>query len=167
MNRILVIIFFTTLLQCHSFAQECDLCRMWTGVHRVFTDSETTTDKFYIRIRKYGENYSIQVKEVYTDDGNTKTYYWNDCNSIRVEDNCIYWNSFSHDDEDWSGNSKSNGKTIDYAKYYKVCKACVVDAVLSFEYTIVGQYYDCNGNYIGEYNQPRRTYVLFDDDNDW
>lgn len=141
----------------------------WTGVFRVFTDGDNTTNRPYVKIKKYGNKYVVQVKEVYTyNDESTKTYYWDKCYDVNVSGNSIHWRSFSHQVDDWSGSAKSNGKIIADAQYYKVCTATLNDGILQFSEKIEGEFFDRKGNKIGEYLQPAfPTKDLYKDDDNW
>ena len=157
------------------FAQEnCDLCGTWTTVVHI-GNGIAINNKIYVRINKYGDSYSVRVKEFYTyEDGSTKTYYWQDCVGVNVSENSIQWNNLSHSDSDWNDSDRINGIRIYLAKYYHICSATVSGGVLHFRYTIRGDYYGKSGNIIGNHwnkdydgNIIWRTYDLFKDDPDW
>ena len=154
----------------NCFAQECNLCGTWSGVFKVFLDGDNTTERPYIKIKRYGDKYVIQVKEVYTyNDQSSKTYYWHECTEVNVNDNVISWRSFSHQsDDNEDGHWRHNGKAIDIAKYYNVCSARLDNGILYFTQTVEGYYYGRNGEKIGEYHQPAYpTKELFKDDDNW
>ena len=171
------LIFIVALLGIfNGFAQECDLCGTWTVSRRVFTNEDNTMCKTVIRINKNGARYSVRVKQIYTKDGRTETYYWHECNSISVTGNTIQWESISHTlgEEDWDNSDWINGQRIYSAKYYYVCSATVTDGVLDFRHTVRGDYYGRNGDIIGHHWDRNVKgeivwcdYEMFKDDPDW
>ena len=133
-------------------------------------DDEYPVDKVYIRIKKYGDKYNVQVKEAYTYfDQSSKTFYWDQCYNVTVNGNTIRWKSFSHQTNDNDdGHWRCNGKVIDVAKFYKICSATLDNGILHFSEAIDGEFYDKNGNKIGEHHQPSFPIKdLYKDDEDW
>lgn len=167
MRKTLLLI-VTILGISNCFAQECNLCGTWSGVFKVFLDGDNTTERPFIKIRRYGDKYVVQVKEVYTyNDQSSKTYYWHECTDVNVNDNVISWRSFSHQVDDWDG-ERHNGKLIAKSKHYKVCTATLDNGILHFSETITGDFFDRYGNKIGEFHQPAYpTKDLFKDDDNW
>lgn len=167
MKKLLLFVIFT-LVCCSISAQDCDLCGTWSGVFRLFNDGDNTTQRTYVKIKRHGDKYVVQVKDVYTyEDQSSKTYYWHECTDVKVNGNLITWKSFSHQYDD-DGQSKHNGRVIDVAKYYYVCSARLDDAILYFTQKVEGYYYARNGELIGMYNQPAYpTKELFKNDDNW
>lgn len=166
MKKLLLLVIFT-LVCCSISAQDCDLCGTWSGVFKVFNDGDNTTQRLYIKIKRYGGKYVVQVKEVYDYEGqSSKTYYWHECTDVKVNGNLITWTSFSHQYED--GHLKQNGRVIDIAKIYYVCSARLDDEILYFTQKVEGYYYARNGELIGEHHQPAfPTKELYKNDDNW
>ncbi len=150
-------------------AQECDLCGTWIGTSKVFLSGDDTVQKTYIKIKKYGEKYTIRVKQVYTDNNQSKTNYWNDCTNVYVNGNIIGWRSFSHQvDENDDGHWKHNGRIIDVAKYYYVCTATFDNGILYFSQKVEGEFIGRDGGIIGKYDQPPYPIKeLYKEEDDW
>lgn len=149
-------------------AQECDLCGTWTASTNVGNNDENTR-KTTIRIKKNRNYYTVRVKDFYTyANGGTLNDYWNDCTQISVVGNTISWQSYSHQDDDWSNSDRINGKMIISAKYYKICEATVDGDVLFLRWGIIGDYYGRNGEIIGHYGNGYTSQItLYKDDEDW
>ena len=141
---------------------------IWTGVFRSFTNDDPTTNRPYVKIKKYGEKYVVQVKEVYTyNDQSPYTSYWHECENVCVKGNSISWKSFSHQVDDWDG-ERHNGKLIAKSKYYRICTATLDNGILHFSESIMGDYFDRNGNKIGEHHQSAYpTKDLYKDEDNW
>ena len=165
----LILFSIVALLSCMAVvAQEQDpWVGTWSGVFRLFNDGDNTTQRMYIKIKRYGDKYVVQVKQVYTyEDQGSKTYYWHECTDVKVNGNLITWKSFSHQLED--GDSKHNGRVIDVAKYYYVCSARLDDEILYFTQTPEIYCYARNGELIGMFPQQAfPTKELFKNDDNW
>lgn len=171
MKKVIILTLFFLFGLNYISAQDCSLCGEWTTTRRV---SESLTSRIHIKIRKAGNVYYVQVKEVNSRDANDK-YYWNECRVTNVTEECISWESMSHViDDDWNENDKYNGYQINSATYYNVCIAKVENGVLHLKTNIRADYYGIKGGFIGsEYNTDKYgnpywiEYELFKDENDW
>ena len=168
MKKLLLFAIFS-LVCCSISAQDCDLCGTWSGVFRLFNDGDNTTQRTYIKIKRYGDKYVVQVKQVYTyEDQGSKTYYWHECTDVKVNGNLITWKSFSSRESNEDVNWKCNGSVIDVAKIYYVCSARLDDEILYFTQTPEIYCYARNGELIGMFPQQAfPTKELFKNDDNW
>ena len=161
MNKILVIILLLFSFPVALIAQESPLCGDWTGNYYLKVGSMGANMKRFIRIKKYGDNYTVRMKEINLDLNRT-TY--SDCVVTSSDDNSIsfyedYPKEYENDDSKWVA---SEGKN-----YWSVQ---LVDGVLKLRnhgnYT---KLFDKNNN-TKEINMPPQTSSnmnLYKDDSDW
>ena len=103
MKKLIVLTSLFLLVAKFTNAQEnCKMCGTWVGSYNYYYyDDDTGTRKpgkfnKYIRIQKYGENYKIRMKTIFTDK-NLTTYDDDVYRIIETTDNSIYMVASSRD----------------------------------------------------------------------
>lgn len=89
---LLLLLFSFSILSAQE--QDCDMCGDWMGVQTVeITNTYKATTKYYLRCRKYGNSYTVQIKRhiTYFDFDEQKEeedgVYYYDIANVKVLDN--------------------------------------------------------------------------------
>lgn len=173
MKKIIALTLIMLPLALPLFAQDdCKMCGTWIGTYSFpLPDPDPDGDivnenyKMFVRVKQYGNNYSIRVKTFpIKETDNIK--YWNDCEVTAVSEDVISFSSFVRDSYDWSNSDRKNGRVISKTSYWNICTLTYSNNKLILSQHLHTEYYDQNGTLIGTHNNPLSSISLYQDD-DW
>ena len=148
-----------------SFAQDSEICGTWSGVYNqpaVRIGDNPCPIQFFIRIRKNGQHFRPQVKEV------SKTtdyvYYHPKCNITSANDNVISW----YEDEPIDYSTANDGTYYSIRNYFE---ARITNGALCISQTrCILKYYDSNKKFMYEEESSPYKWMnitTYKDDDDW
>lgn len=173
MKKILALLSILFTFIVTTLAQnDCKMCGTWNGTYSItFPDPNLDelvdeVRKIIIRIKQYGDDISVRVKNYPVKDP-SNVHYWNDCKITNVSENAISFSSFVRDSFDWDSSDRKNGRIINKASYWNICTLSYEKGKLILSEHLYTEYYAKNGDIIGTHNSPISSVSLYQDDDDW
>ncbi len=167
MKKLLLLVLLCSAHVVLCFAQsDCEICGTWSGVYNqpsIKMGDNPISMQLFIRIRKNGQRFQVQIKEVSKSTG--KIYYHPTCNIISANDNFISW----HEDGPIDFCTASNET---YYSVHNFFEAHLLNGSLFISQTrCILKYYDSNKNYLYEKETPPYKWMTnittYKDDDNW